>query len=84
MKIGTNNISTRTRVLACVRLCSFLCVCVCECALYSQCSQLRHVVEAGQGDEGDVIVVESAGQRKREKKKNGGKKRKNKTIVRKL
>lgn len=67
MKIGTNNISACMSVLACVSICSFLCVC--ECVLYSQCSQLRHVVEAGQGDEGDVIVVESAGQRNRKKEK---------------
>ena len=42
-----------------------MCVCVCVCVLYSQCPQLGHVVEAGQGDEGDVVVVEGAGQRKR-------------------
>lgn len=41
------------------------------------------MVEAGQGDEGDVIVVESAGQRKRKKKEKWEKKRK-KQIVRKL
>lgn len=36
--------------------CSYMCVCV-----YLQCSQLGHVVEAGQRDEGDVVVVEGAG-----------------------
>lgn len=35
------------------------------CAIYSQRPQLGHVVEAGQGDEGDVVVVESAGWRDR-------------------
>lgn len=33
----------------CVRVCVDL-----------QCSQLRHVVEAGKRDEGDVVVVEGA------------------------
>lgn len=36
-----------------------MCVCV-----YLQCSQLGHVVEAGQRDEGDVVVVEGAGESK--------------------
>lgn len=47
------------------------------CVLYSQCPQLGHVVEAGQGDEGDVVVVEGAGRRNREREgKKGGEKRK--------
>lgn len=44
---------------------------MCLFVLYSQCPQLGHVVEAGQGDEGDVVVVEGAGQRNRERKKGG-------------
>lgn len=43
-------------------------MCVCDGALYSQCPQLGHVVEAGQGDEGDVVVVEGAGERNRQRK----------------
>ena len=51
---------------------------MCDCVLYSQRPQLGHVVEAGQGDEGDVVVVEGAGQRNRERGKRGEK------IVRKI
>lgn len=35
---------------------------------YSQCPQLGHVVEAGQWNEGDVVVVESARKRKRDQR----------------
>lgn len=42
-------------------------MCVCDCALHSQGPQLGHVVEAGQRDEGDVVVVEGAGRRHTEK-----------------
>lgn len=35
--------------------------------VYSQRSQLRHVVEAGQRDEGDVVVVEGAGRQTQKK-----------------
>lgn len=52
----------------------FFSECVCDCVLYSQCPQLGHVVEAGQGDEGDVVVVEGAGEKNRGK--TGGEKRK--------
>lgn len=53
---------------------SFICLCV----LYSQSPQLGHVVKAGQGDEGDVVVVEGAGQRKKESGRGG--KRKNRLL----
>lgn len=43
--------------------------CSIGCVIYSQCSQLGHVVEAGQGDEGDVVVVEGAGEKHKEEKK---------------
>ncbi len=46
-----------------------VCVCVCVCVLYSQRPQLGHVVEAGQGDEGDVVVVEGAENQREEKRK---------------
>lgn len=42
-----------------------MCVCELRWVQYSQCPQLGHVVEAGQRDEGDVVVVEGAGQRNR-------------------
>lgn len=58
-----------------------MCVHVCDCLVYSQRPQLRHVVEAGQGDEGDVVVVEGAGRRHRERKKG---ERREKQIVRKI
>ncbi len=51
---------------------------LCVCVLYSQCPQFGHVVEAGQGDEGDVVVVEGAGQRNSERKK--GRKEKNRLL----
>ena len=44
----------------CLVLCSWVCARVCVC-VHLQCSQLGHVVEAGQRDEGDVVVVEGAG-----------------------
>ena len=39
------------------------------CVLYSQCPKLGHVVEAGQRDEGDVVVVKGAGWRDKERGK---------------
>lgn len=50
----------------CMGFCSSVCVGVCV-GVYSQRSQLGHVVEAGQRDEGDVVVVEGAGRQTQEK-----------------